>query len=146
MEEKTKRDAVIEVVNKLFIYTDTQQWDKLMSEVFKVNVRFDMSSMGAGPAKEMSAKAICDMWREGFAGIDHVHHQAGNYVVEFSEEGEADILCYAIALHYKKSATKGQTREFVGNYTLHASFTDQGWRLDSFKYTLKFVSGNTDLN
>jgi hypothetical protein len=146
MEVKTKQEAVIEVVNKLFIYTDAQQWNKLISEVFKETILFDMSSMGAGPAKKMSANAVCDMWKDGFKDIDHIHHQAGNYLVEFSEDGEADILCYAIALHYKKSATKGQTREFVGSYTLHASFTDQGWRLDSFKYALKFVSGNADLN
>jgi hypothetical protein len=145
MEINTKRDAVIELVNKLFVYTDSQQWEKLISEVFTEEVMFDMSSAGEGPAKTLTSKAICDTWSAGFRGIDHVHHQVGNYIVAFDEDGEADILCYAIAIHYKKSATKGNTREFVGSYTLHASFTDQGWRLDTFKYNLKFINGNTDL-
>jgi hypothetical protein len=145
MEVKTKREAIIELVNKLFIYTDSQQWDKLLKDVFKEKVKFDMSSMGTDAPKEISAKAICEMWKESFTGIDHIHHQAGNYIIDFTDDGIAEIFCYAVATHYKKTAKQGTLREFTGSYKLHASFTDQGWRLDSFKYTLKFISGNADL-
>ncbi len=48
MEVKTKREEIIELVNKLFIYTDSRSWSKLMKEVFKEKVYFDMESMG-GP-------------------------------------------------------------------------------------------------
>jgi hypothetical protein len=145
MELKTKREAVIETINKLFVYTDSRQWQKLMEEVFTEEVLFDMSSLGAGPATRMKSRAICDMWAKGFDGIDHVHHQSGNFIVDFNAEGEADVLCYAIAIHYKKAARQGNTREFVGSYTLHTSFTDDGWRIDSFRYDLKYIAGNTDL-
>ena len=146
MELKSKREAVVELVNKLFVYTDSQQWNKLLNEIFKETLHFDMSSLGAGPAKDISAKEVCEMWRNGFAGIDHIHHQAGNFIVDFKEEGiEAEVFCYAIASHYKQSATKGKTREYVGSYQLHASFTDQGWRLSSFKYNLKYITGNAEL-
>src|SRR5690349_851509 len=134
MENKSKHDEIIELVNKLFVYTDYQQWDKLIKEVFTEDVLFDMSSMGAGDPKRLKAMAICQMWAEGFKGIDHVHHQSGNFIVKFKEGIAAEIFCYAIAVHFKKSATKGNSREFVGSYDLHASFTDIGWRLDSFKY------------
>jgi hypothetical protein len=146
MEVKSKREAVIEVVTKLFVYTDLRQWDKILKEVFADKVLFDMSSLGAGEPKELTARAICDMWKDGFVGIDHVHHQAGNFIVEFKEEDvEAVIFCYAIALHYKETATQGKTREFVGSYELHANFTDLGWRLDRFKYNIKYVKGNKEL-
>jgi hypothetical protein len=145
METKSKYDELIELANKLFIHTDDQHWDKLLTEVFTDEVLFDMSSLGAGDAKKLKATEICDMWKQGFAGIDAVHHQSGNYIVDFKSADNADIYCYAIALHFKKSATQGQTREFVGSYNLHAVFTDIGWRLDAFRYTMKFVTGNLDL-
>jgi hypothetical protein len=147
MELKSKREAIVELVNKLFVYTDSRQWNRLLKDVFKEKVLFDMSSLGAGPAKELTASAICDMWNSGFSGIDQVHHQAGNIIVNFAgeNEGEAEVFCYAIASHYKAAATQGKTREFVGSYNLHASFTDLGWRLDGFKYNLKYTTGNSEL-
>jgi hypothetical protein len=39
------RDEIIEVINKLFIYTDMQEWEKLQDEVFSDDVLFDMSSL-----------------------------------------------------------------------------------------------------
>jgi hypothetical protein len=145
MELKSKREALVELTNKLFVYTDSRQWSKLIKDVFKETILFDMSSVGAGPPQQLTAKAICDMWESGFTGIDQVHHQAGNIIVEFLEEGVADIFCYAIASHYKAQATQGKTREFVGSYNLRASFTDQGWRVDAFKYNLKYITGNAEL-
>ena len=145
MELKSKHDNVVELVNKLFVYTDTRQWSKLLSEVFTEEVLFDMSSAGVGAPTKMKAVKICDMWRAGFEGIDHVHHQSGNFIVDLNTEIEANIFCYAVATHFKQSATKGKTREFVGSYNLHASLTDLGWRLDGFQYNLKYVNGNTDL-
>lgn len=145
MELKSKREQLVELANKLFVYTDLRLWSKLVKEVFKENVLFDTSSTGAGPAKELSARAICDMWEAALAGIDYVHHQAGNIIVDFKGDDQAEILCYAIASHYKEAATRGKTREFVGSYNLHASFTDQGWRIDGYKYDLKYITGNAEL-
>lgn len=145
MEARSKYDELVTLANKLFIYTDYQQWDKLLSDVFTAKVLFDMSSLGAGPASELSAKEICDMWKTGFAGIDAVHHQSGNFLVSFRADESADIFCYAIAIHFKNNAMRGKTRELVGSYDLHAVFTDEGWRLDSFRYNVKFVSGNAEL-
>ena len=146
MELKSKRDVIIELANKLFVYTDSRQWNLLIKEVFKEEVMFDMSSVGAGPAKKLKASEICDMWKSGFEGIDHVHHQSGNFIVDFDTEGiEANVFCYAIAIHFKQSAKNGKTREYVGSYDLHASFTDLGWRLDGFKYNVKYINGNAEL-
>jgi hypothetical protein len=146
MELKSKREIVIELVNKLFVYTDSRQWNLLVKEVFKDEVNFDMSSLGSGPAMQLKSSAICDMWSKGFVDIDQVHHQAGNFIVDFHADGvEASIFCYAVATHFKQSAENGKTREFVGSYNLHASFTDLGWRIDAFKYNVKFINGNADL-
>ena len=59
-----------ELANKLFMFTDARDWDKLLSQVFTENVWFDMESAGGGAAKSVAATNICRMWKEGFEGLD----------------------------------------------------------------------------
>ena len=138
----TTREQIIETVNKLFIYTDDRQWDKLQDEVFSPEVHFDMSSLG-GDISMMSAKQICDAWNAGFEGIDAINHLAGNYLVTVNDS-EADVFVYATATHYKEATSQGKTREFVGTYNLHLIKTGTGWRIDRFKYNLKYTNGNLE--
>jgi hypothetical protein len=133
-----------ELTNKLFMYCDTQQWERMMDEVFTPTILFDMSSAGGGEPSMLAAKGVCDIWRQGFIDLDAVHHQAGHYLVTIRDD-EADIFGYAVAFHYKKSAVRGNTRSFVGSYDLKAIRMPDGWRLSGFKYNLKFTDGNTTL-
>ena len=146
MENKFSiREQIIEVANKLFVYTDNRQWQKLMEEVFTGSVLFDMSSAGGGEPANISAKEVCDKWEKGFEGIDAIHHQAGNYLVTLNTT-EAAVHAYAIAIHFKKAAQHGKTREFVGSYDLLLSdIPGKGWRINTFKYNLKYIDGNVDL-
>jgi hypothetical protein len=73
MEKFSVCDLITQVVNKLFVYTDMQQWEKLQNEVFTKDVIFDMSSLGIDKSNT-TAKNICDTWRDGFVGIDAVNH------------------------------------------------------------------------
>lgn len=139
----SEREQIVEVVNKLFVYTDLQNWDGLLGEVFSDEVNFDMASMGAGPAKIMKAQDICKMWEAGFSTLDSVHHQAGNYIVDL-KGNEADVFAYAVAFHYMKNATAGNVRSFTGSYNLHLVKSAAGWQIDHFKYNLKFADGNVD--
>ena len=144
MIEFTPREEIVEIVNKLYGYTDSMNWIGLQDEVFSDEVAFDISSLN-GPNQQFSSKEICDMWKEGFKGLDSVNHLGGNYLVRFDNEKSASVFAYATATHYKESATKGKTREFVGTYDLQFRKNDLGWRISSFKYTLKYLSGNVDL-
>jgi hypothetical protein len=143
-EQLADRMEISELANKLFMYCDARQWPRMLDEVLAETIWFDASSAGAGAPASMAARAVCEMWNEGFAGIDAIHHQAGHYLVEFTKGG-ADIFAYAVATHYKKAATKGSTRTFVGSYDLKAVRTAGGWRLTQFKYNLKYIDGNTSL-
>ena len=140
MENYSVRDEIIEIANKLFVYTDAQNWRALQKEVFTPNVHFDMSSIN-GKNREMSAVEICEDWRKGFENIDAVNHLAGNYLVDI-QNNSANVFAYATATHYKKDASKGTVREFVGTYNLHLIKTDEGWRIDAFQYNLKYAAGN----
>ena len=135
------KQEITELANKLFMYTDARQWDKLLKEVLIEEIWFDMASMGAGPAQRLSATEICDMWRQGFTDLDGVHHQAGHYLIE-PRGADVEIFAYAVATHYKKSAKNGNTRSFTGSYEMKAIKESRGWRLSKFKYNLKFSEGN----
>ena len=143
MNTFTLREQIIETVHKLFIYTDSREWKKLQDEVFTESVLFDMSSPGMD-VKETTAKSICETWQRGFIGLDAVNHLAGNILVTIKDE-QAEVFAYATATHFKSSATQGKTREFVGTYDLHLINTSIGWRIDKFKYNLKFMNGNLEL-
>lgn len=143
MEQFSVRDQIIEIVNKLFIYTDEQKWDQLQNEVFTKEIWFDMSSMG-GEAKDITAKEVCEMWQKGFEGIDAVNHLSGNHLVTI-DGADAEVFAYATATHYKKAAQQGNTRTFVGTYNIHLMQTQHGWRINAFKYNLKYVEGNMEL-
>ena len=122
MDSQATSDKIelYELANKVFMYVDAQQWDKVLNEVFTEEVWFDMKSAGGGEPRQMAAKDICAMWREGFLGLDAIHHQGGQYLVNLNSD-EASIFGYAVAFHYKQSAQKGKTRTFVGSYDLKLS-------------------------
>jgi len=137
------REQIVETVHKLFIYTDYQKWNKILEEVFSEEVLFDMSSLGM-EIKKTTAKDICEIWRNGFVGIDAVNHLAGNILVTIADDG-AEVFAYATATHFKNDTTLGKTREFVGSYSLHLTETRNGWRIDQFRYNLKYMNGNLEL-
>ncbi len=140
----TTREEIVEVINKLFVYTDAHHWDGLILEVFTENVHLDMSSLGTEPT-DTTSRAICKAWEEGFQGLDAVNHLAGNYLITLEGDSEAKVLAYATATHYRESAEFGKTREFVGTYDLKLRKQEDGWRLYYFKYNLKYASGNMSL-
>ena len=143
--EIANKFEITEVVNRLFIHTDYQEWDKLLSMVFAPEVIFDMSSVGAGEAKTTKAEEICQMWTKGFEGLDGIHHQAGHYLINV-DGSVAKVFAYAVASHYKESAVNGKTRSFTGSYEIALILTSAGWRINAFKYNLKFADGNIDLS
>lgn len=134
-----------ELANKLYMYCDAQHWPQMLAEVFTEKIHFDMTSAGGVEPQVLEARAVCEMWREGFKGLDAVQHQAGHYLITVYGD-KADIYAYAVAFHYKRSAKNGNSRSFVGSYDLKAIRTTTGWRLNQFKYNLKFIDGNASLD
>ena len=140
----SEREQIVQTCNRLYYHTDHRDWSSLLDLVFDEEVHFDMTSLGAAEAVMMEAKKICDMWEEGFAGLDAIHHQGGNYIVTLEGE-KAHVKAYAIATHFREAATAGKTRTFVGSYDLGLQKKENGWRINAFKYNLKYMDGNIDL-
>jgi hypothetical protein len=140
----TEREQIIETVNKFFVYTDNQEWTKLKEEVFTSTIELDMSSMGATKSEIVSSREICYRWEKAFEELDAIHHQAGNYIVTINGE-QAEVKAHSTAIHYREAAKKENKREFVGRYDFPLTKTVVGWRIDKFKYNLKYSTGNMAL-
>jgi 3-phenylpropionate/cinnamic acid dioxygenase small subunit len=138
-----EKDKIIETINSLFVFTDNRDW-KAVENCFADKVHFDMTSMGAEKVEVLEPKQIAQMWDEGFNSLEAIHHQAGNHKVEI-RENKAIAFCYGIASHYKKTESGKNTRTFVGSYNFHLSKNNERWKIDSFKFNLKYVDGNVDL-
>lgn len=138
-----EKDAVIGVINQLFISTDNRDWAKVKT-CFTDKVLFDMTSMAGGEPATMTSQQIVDGWDQGLKALKAVHHQAGNYVVNINNN-EAEAFCYGVAFHYLPNKTNQNTRTFVGSYNFHLTKTGNAWRIDKFKFNLKFIDGNANL-
>lgn len=140
-----EKQAVIETVNQLFIGTDERNWTQVKS-VFASDVLFDMTSMAGGEPATLTSQEIVDSWDEGLKPLDAIHHQVSNFIVEVDlDKNEATAFNYGIATHYLPNATGRNTRTFVGSYDFHLVKVDGNWKIDQFKFNLKYVDGNPNL-
>ncbi len=143
MNKLTEKDEIIDIANSLFIYTDERNWEGV-KDVFADEVLFDTTSQSGGVPEKLTPQQIVDSWDTGLKKLKAIHHQVGNYRANI-RENDADLFCYGIALHYLPNPTNNNTRTFVGSYNLHFVKTAKGWKIDEFKFNLKYIDGNKDL-
>ena len=139
----TEKDNIISTVNRLFIHTDNCDWENV-KECFSDEVMFDMTTVVGGEPIMLTPDDIISSWAEGLDHLEAIHHQAGNYLVDVAGS-EAAVFCYGIAQHYLPNDTGLNTRSFVGSYDLHLVKDDESWRIDKFKFNLKYIDGNANL-
>ncbi|MBD0384004.1 nuclear transport factor 2 family protein [Paenibacillus sp. WST5] len=104
----------------------------------------DMSSMGGGEPSIVSAQQIAAGWEEGLKKLQAIHHQVGNYLVDISGD-EAEVFCYGIISQYYPNPTGQNVRTFVGTYNIHLTKLATDWKIDKFRFNLKYIDGNKDL-
>jgi hypothetical protein len=138
-----EKEAVKDTVENLFIATDNRDWI-IAQTLFSDKVQFDVTSLAGGEPVEMTPREIVDAWDKGLKSLKAIHHQTGNYQITIHHD-QADVFCYGIAFHYLPNSTNRNTRTFVGSYDLHLTKKDNAWRIDGFKFNLKFIDGNLEL-
>jgi hypothetical protein len=138
-----EKDRIIDVINQLFIATDKRDWPAVR-RCFAEAVLFDMTSLTGGTPSRLTPEQIAAGWEDGLRAIEVIHHQAGNYRVDVrGDRGTA--FCYAIASHYRRTRSGRNTRTLVGSYDFHLIRLDGRWQIDSFRFNLKYVDGNANL-
>ena len=141
--ELLDKQAIVETINRLFVSTDRRDWDSVKA-CLAGQVLFDMSSMSGGEAKTVAADAIIEGWEAGLRPLLAIHHQAGNHLVEVHGE-RATAFCYGIASHYLPNRSGRNTRVFVGSYDFGLVRDAGRWRISEFRFNLKYVEGNKEL-
>lgn len=136
----TAERDVVRVCNELFVAVDNLDWPVAMNCMTKT-IYLEMT--GAEPG-EISAKALTENWQDGLGNLDAVHHQTGNYIVDVVGF-EARVFCNGIAHHFLEKARPNAVRTFVGTYDFHLIRRNEGWKIDRFKFDLKFMNGNLNL-
>ncbi len=143
LSELVEKDRIVDTINQLFISTDRRDWAGVRAALADT-VLFDMTSLTGGQPSRMKAEQIAAGWEEGLRPIEAVHHQACNYRVTVQGD-QATAVCYGIASHYRKTRSGRNTRVFVGSYDFHLAQVGGRWRIDSFRFNLKYVDGNAEL-
>ena len=138
-----EQSRIAEVINTLFVATDARDWARVRG-CFAEQVAFDMTSLAGGEPATLTPQDIAGAWASGLAPIEAIHHQVGNLSVDV-REAEATASCYGIAYHYRRTYSGRNTRVFVGSYDFHLQLRDAGWRIDLFRFKVKFVDGNLEL-
>lgn len=138
-----EKDKVITTCTLLFNHTDARNWSGVRT-CFAPEVLFDMTSLAGGEPATMTPEQITDAWEQGLKPLHAIHHQVGNFIVDV-KDNQADVFCYGTASHYLPNPTKHNTRVFVGSYDFHLNKANVDWRIDKFKFNLKYIDGNKEL-
>lgn len=138
-----ERERVADVINRLFVATDARDWPRVQ-ECFAPSVAFDMTSLAGGSPTRLSPAEITTGWDTGLRPIEAIHHQTGNVSID-CQGSEASASCYGIAFHYRRTRSGFNTRVFVGSYDFHLQSREGSWKIDLFRFNLKFIDGNRNL-
>lgn len=144
LSELLAKTAVIERITKLFTATDERDWEAVEA-CFAPSVAFDMTSVTKGSATTVSPAEIIAGWKTSLANVEAIHHQTGNFEVKV-RGARADASCYGTAYHYRRTPSGRNTRTFVGSYDFKLEMEGIVWRIAAFRFNLKFIEGNLNLD
>jgi hypothetical protein len=143
LEMLVERQRIVDVVTELFLATDRRDWPAVV-DCLTPQVEFDMHSLSGVAASTLAASEIAAAWERGLAPLAAVHHQVGNFQVRMRGD-EAEAFCYGIASHFLPNPSGRNTRVFVGSYDFVVRKDAGRWRIALFRFNLKYVDGNVDL-
>lgn len=140
----TTREQIIEAVNRLFFFTDEEDWDALQQEILDNAVSLDMVSLGH-KRSNLTASELCEQWKVGASKVDAVYHSCSNHHVTLTDATNAVVKCWATTTHFKAAAVHGHTRDVVGMYELKLQKKQSIWKVSAIKFDLKYIGGNGSL-
>ncbi len=143
VEKLIERQKIEDTVVRLFVSTDRRDWASVKA-CLADEVTLDMTSLAGGEPLRLTAADVAATWEKSLKPIDQVHHQVGNFDVRI-DGNEANVSCYGVAYHYRRIESPERTRTFVGSYDVHLMHAGSAWRIDVFRFRLKFLDGNERL-
>ena len=131
-----EKDQIKETINKLYMATDSRDWEGL-KRLFNDKVHFDMKSLtGVHPSSE-TPDSIAYAWEKGLEDVPVVHHQSGNYVIDVDEDNlTAKVKNYGMAVHHYPNR---KTVWFVGSYDWELIKEGDEWIVTLIRFNKKYV-------
>ena len=148
--------ACIELINKVFVYVDDNNFDGLSKEVFADKVDTDFVSLWGGkPIPNRSKDDLINEWRI-LSAFDYTMHCISNHIITFKDDQVIDdnTVCrvshakyYGIAEHYLSNSMGDNTWSCGGSYdTILIKLTStKEWKVRSHKFNVKWKKGNMNL-
>jgi len=138
------RQELEDLVVRAFVATDERDWATFHA-CMTDPVVLDMTSLVGGEPSTVSPETVSSIWSEGFANLDHIHHQVSNFRTTIQGD-RAQVKCYGIAFHYReKIQDPVKWRRFVGTYEFDLLRGESGWAITRLMFDCKFVEGNLHL-
>jgi hypothetical protein len=143
LEDLVAKDEILDTIHRLFLGTDARDW-AMVREALAPRLQVDMTSLAGGTPSVVEGAALAAQWEAGLRPIQAVHHQTGNHRISV-RGNEATASCYGTATHYRPTKSGKNTRTFVGTYDFALSRLEDRWRITSFRFDLKYLDGNLEL-
>jgi hypothetical protein len=143
VRELLDKDRIAAVINQVFVATDAREWPAVR-QCLAPSVTLDMTSLAGGEFARLTPQQVTDGWEAGLRPMEAIHHQTGNLAIECGGD-EAEARCYGIAYHYRRTRSGRNTRVFVGSYEFHLVRQAATWQIDVFRFVVKFIEGNLEL-
>ena len=143
IKKKTKTAKIEKTIKKLFIYTDSHQWDKL-KKIFADKVLLDYSSFTGKPAAKLSPDQIIANWSGFLPKFKHTHHQLGNILAKRKND-VGELFCYGTASHYLPNKSGNHVWTVVGTYKFHLKRIQKKWKVTQMVFNFKYQQGNLEL-
>lgn len=135
-------EAIRETITRLFVNTDTGNWNNVEAQ-FAAEVQLDYSSMTGNPASKVSPVEITTAWKTVLPGFTHTHHQIGNFMIEVNGK-KAHTFCYGTATHYLENENN-TVWTVVGTYDFDLEKIDGQWKINAMTFNYKYQDGNKNL-
>jgi hypothetical protein len=132
------RNAIEDVVTKMFVYNDEHNWEGLAS-VFAPEVKMLHLLEGNETEHVMTPQEIVSAWRPIMEQFQSIHHQIGNMLLRSMDENSATVTCYGTSTHYKAD---NSVWEVVGTYEFKLNRINNEWKIVDEIFKCKHQSGS----
>jgi hypothetical protein len=104
-----------------------------------------MTSLAGGEPADLTPAQVIAGWDSALAKIDHVHHQAGNLLIDIvgdAAQRSAMASRFTIGICPRRTTCD----RFVGSYEFELRRLGNAWVITSFTFAVKFVDGDLTLD
>ena len=137
------RASIADVVTHMVTSTDARDWADVRA-CFTEELDLDYTSLNGGTPAHLQADDLITQWQQTLNGFEATYHLLANLLITTSGD-EATCRAYVQATHLLQTTTGGPTWTLGGTYTFLLRKLQQGWKISSLTFTVKWANGNQQL-